>query len=128
MRKSVATALVLLISTLLVACVSTQATMLTGSARPPILPENVKIYRSLDQIPGKYEEVALLTSAGDYSLTDEAKMFKSMREKAASLGANGVVLQQVVEPGTGAKVANAILGTSANRKGQALAIYVFVSD
>lgn len=107
------------------ACVSTQATMLSGSARPPITEDQVKIYRTADQIPGRYEEVALLTSAGDYSMTNEAEMFASMRKKAAALGANGVLLQQVVEPTTGAKVANAFLGTSANRKGESVAIFVF---
>jgi hypothetical protein len=110
------------------ACVSTQATMLSGSARPAITEDQVKIYRTADQIPGRYEEVALLTSAGDYSMTNEAEMFASMRKKAAALGANGVLLQQVVEPTTGAKVANAFLGTSANRKGQSVAIYVFVEE
>lgn len=113
---------------LLGACVSTQATMLSGSARPPITEDQVKIYRTADQIPGRYEEVALLTSAGDYSMTNEAEMFASMRKKAAALGANGVLLQQVVEPTTGAKVANAFLGTSANRKGESIAIYVFVEE
>jgi hypothetical protein len=51
-----------------------------------------------------------------------------MRKKAAELGANGVLLQQVVEPTKGAKVANAFLGTSANRKGESVAIYVFVEE
>jgi uncharacterized protein YbjQ (UPF0145 family) len=58
-------------------------------------------------------------------MTDEAKMFKSMRKKAAELGANGVILGEMKDPGTGAKVAQVLFGTSANRKGKSVAIYVY---
>ncbi len=64
-------------------CVSTKATMTTGHKRPPIPPDEVKIYDSIDKVPGGYEEVALLTSKGDYRHTDYADMYSSMREKAA---------------------------------------------
>lgn len=107
------------------ACVSTQATRLGGGTiRPPVPPDQVAIYRTQDQVPGKYEEVALLSSKGDYSMTDEEKMYRSMREKAGEMGANGIILQSVQEPGTGSKVAKALIGLSANREGKALAIFV----
>ena len=77
------------------------------------------------QVPGRYEEVALLNSAGDSGFTDEAKMFESMKKKAGEMGANAVVLDAVSEPGHGAKVAAAIFGVSAQRKGKALAIWIF---
>jgi hypothetical protein len=41
------------------------------------------------------------------------------------MGANGVILDAVSEPGSGAKVAAAIFGVSAQRKGKALAIWIF---
>lgn len=68
--------------------------------------------------------MAILNSKGDVDLTDEAEMYDSMRKKAASLGANGVILENTKDAGTGAKVARVLLGTSANRKGEAVAIYV----
>ena len=114
---------------LLGACVTTKATRLgTGAIRPMVPEQQVAIYRSAAQVPACYEEVALLTSSGDASMTDEEKMFSSMRKKASEVGANGVILDAVTEPGTGAKVANVLLGTSANRKGKALAIFVFPTD
>lgn len=122
-RSLIAVSLLALLFT--AACVSTQATMLAGAKRDPITPDQVKIYRSADQVPGRYEEVALLTSAGDYAATNEGEMFESMRKKAAELGANGVILDTVAEPTTGQKVASAILPVTANRKGKAIAIYVF---
>ena len=109
------------------ACVTTNASRLgTATAdRPLVLPQNVALYRVASQVPRQYEEVALLNSTGDSGFTDEAKMFESMKKKAGEMGANGVILDAVSEPGSGAKVAAAIFGVSAQRKGKALAIWVF---
>lgn len=112
------------------ACVTTNVSRL-GTAtenRPVVLPENVALYRVADQVPNRYEEVALLNSTGDSGFTDEARMFDSMKEAAGEVGANAVILDAVSEPGHGAKVAAAIFGVSAQRKGKALAIWVFPKD
>lgn len=109
------------------ACVTTNASRL-GTAtedRPLVIPKNVALYRVASQVPRKYEEIALLNSAGDSGFTNEAKMFESMKKKAGEVGANAVILDAVSEPGSGAKVAAAIFGVSAQRKGKALAIWVF---
>ena len=114
---------------LLGACVSTQAVRLgSNEIRPPIAPDRVAIYRTASQVPGKYEEVALLSSSGDYNMTNEEAMYRSMREKAGKMGANAVILDSVQEPGTGAKVASVLFGTGANRKGKALAIFILPSE
>jgi hypothetical protein len=84
----------------------------------------VAIYRNAQQIRTRYEEVALLSASGDYSYTNEEQMYASMRKKAGALGANGVILDSMTEPTTGAKVAQAFLGTSANRRGKAIAVFV----
>ena len=111
------------------ACVSTNAMRLGGGpVRPPVPEDQVAIYRTADQVPGRYEEVALLNSSGHYSMTNEEKMFKSMRKKAAELGANGIILDAVTEPSAGGKVASAIFGVGGERKGKALAIYVLPTD
>lgn len=110
----------------LTGCVTTNATRLgTGAALPPVPMESVAMYRTASQVPGKYQEVALLNSKGESGLTDEAAMFRSMRKKAAELGANAIILDAVSEPSAGAKVASAVFGTGAERKGRAIAIYVF---
>lgn len=118
--------LVALLTLSLSACVTTNASRL-GSAsnvRPVVEPERVSLYRVASQVPGQYEEVALLNSKGDSNLTDESRMFDSMRKKAGQMGANAVILDAVSEPGHGAKVAAAIFGVSAQRKGSAVAIWV----
>lgn len=117
-------AAVVLVS-IIAACVSTQVTRLhPEQTYPKICPEGVAIFTSADKVGKPYVEVAVLTSSGDQAMTSQAGMYESQRKKAADVGANGVILGQTQEAGTGAQVAHAILGTSANRKGQATAIYI----
>jgi hypothetical protein len=116
-----------LLSLVLVACVRTNATLLNPSPalRPKVAPDQVRIYRTADQVQGKYEEIALLHSTGESNLTNEQAMFESMRRKAGELGANGIILEGIDEAGAGAKVAAAVLGTGTQRKGRSIAIFVF---
>lgn len=108
-----------------VACVTTNAAVMNkGLVHPSISADSVVLYRTPQEVPRPYDEVAILNSKGDADLTDESAMYNSMRKKAAQLGANGVIIENTKDPGTGAKVAKALLGTSANRKGEAVAIYV----
>jgi hypothetical protein len=51
-------------------------------------------------------------------------MANSQRKKAAKLGANGIILGDQKDPSTGAKLAQAFFGTSADRKGKSVAIYL----
>lgn len=114
---------------LFTACVSTQAVRLGNTPdRPPVTPDHVVIYLTPDKVPGRYDEVALLSSKGDAGTTSETKMYDSMRKKAGELGANAVLLQNVEEPGTGSKVFHVLLHTSADRKGKALAIFVLADS
>ncbi|MFN5597979.1 hypothetical protein [Gemmatimonas sp.] len=115
---------------LLSACVRTNATMLgTATAvRPQLSAESVRIYRTADQVKSKYEEIAILNSAGESNWTNEGRMAKSMRSKAAKLGANAIILDGISEPSAGAKIAGAFLGTGVERKGKAIAIFVFADS
>lgn len=109
-----------------IACVQTNAVRLGAAPqRAPVHEDSVLVYRTASQVPGKYEEVAMLNSTGNTGMTNEEQMFNSMRKKAGQLGANGIVLDGISEPSAGAKVAGAVLGTGAERKGKAIAIYVF---
>lgn len=78
---------------LLAACASTSQVMV-GQARPPISPDQVRIY---NQPPPHYQEVALLeTQSGGFTYGEQNKMdevLANLRKSAAALGANGVVLE-----------------------------------
>ena len=128
MRKNILA--VLIVSLVFVsACVSVNTTKLgSGASRPPVPADQVAIYRTADQVPGKYEEIALLNAKGDSTWTSEAGMFKQMKKKAGLMGANGIILDAISEPSAGAKIAGAVLGVGVERKGKAIAIFVFPPD
>lgn len=106
------------------ACTRTNVALLDQSLRPPpTCEEGILMYTSPDRAPSGYVELALLNSAGSTAFTSEAGMMKSQRQKAADIGATGIILGGIDEPGAGAKVAGAFLGTGTERKGKAVAIF-----
>jgi hypothetical protein len=109
------------------ACTRTNAALMDNSIHlAKTCPDGVKIYSSPSKVTSDYQEIALLNSTGSSGFTSEAGMMKSMRKKAADVGANGIIMGSIDEPGAGAKVAAAIFGVagSAERKGKSVAIYV----
>lgn len=116
--------LLLICTTLACACTRTNVALLDQSIKPPATCEQgVVMYTSVDRAPKGYVELALLNSSGSTGFTSEAGMMKSQRQKAAEVGATGIILSGIDEPGAGAKVVGAFLGTGAERKGKALAIF-----
>jgi hypothetical protein len=78
-------------------CASSQVAII-GRARPAISPDQVRIY--LEPPESKYQEIANLSasSRGSFSLTAAAKIDKvieRLKEEAAKLGANGILLHGV---------------------------------
>jgi len=108
----------------LVSCVTVNKSVLeTSYAATPIPKEEVHVYLAGDDVP-EHTRVAILNAEGDGDLTNEGQMIDKLREEAGKLGANAIILGEVEEPGTGAEVAQAFLGTSANRKSRAIAVFV----
>jgi hypothetical protein len=83
----------LLLMILLAGCASTSK-MMVGEARPPIAPDQVRIY---SQAPAHYQEIAVLeTQSGGFTYGEQAKMdqvLANLRKSAAELGANGVLIE-----------------------------------
>jgi hypothetical protein len=84
------------------ACVTSH--VIVGKVRPPISPDQVQLYL---HPPGtKYEEVALLESSSrhSFSFTAQGKtnaVIERLKEDAAKLGANGILLDGVGDKATG---------------------------
>lgn len=101
---------------LLASCAS--SSVLIGTARAPISPDQVKVYL---QPPANYETIAMLgaTDAGASPFSEQSRMNKvigRLKASAAKVGANGVLFQGVN---------TTVLGPlSQMNKGQAIAIYV----
>ena len=83
-------------------CVSVDATELGVWRHRDTLPVGlVAVYRSASDVPGRYEEVALLDAVGESVIGSDARTYRAMRRKAASLGANAILLQSGPPAGTG---------------------------
>jgi hypothetical protein len=81
----------------LAGCASSQAE-LVGRARPAISPDQVRIY--LQPPESKYEQIANLaaSSRGSFTLTSAGqtdKVIERLKQRAAQLGANGLLLYGV---------------------------------
>jgi hypothetical protein len=133
----------ILSSILLVTACATTSHVMTGTARTPIDPSQVKIYSTA---PADYEEIAVIdaTSRSSFSFGDQKKMdavMQRLKKEAASLGANGVLLQSTgseygggvgtgvgtgvgVGGGGGISIGTGIFSASENKTGRGLAIYV----
>ena len=108
---------------LFVGCVTAQVTMLGAPGKyTPIKPEQVQIFLSETDIKVPFEKIALIHAQGESSWTDEKQMLEAARKKAASIGADGVIIGKINEPSAGAKVAGAIFGVGVERKGEIIAI------
>jgi hypothetical protein len=106
------------------ACVTVNKSILSNTRMMrPVTKDQVQVFFSSDTIPA-HERIAILNGKGDEMLTNESQLIDKLREEAGKLGANAIILNEVKDPGTGAKVAKALIGTAANRKGAAIAIYV----
>lgn len=96
-------------------CASSQI-VLVGQPRPAILPAQVQIYLQPPEFP--YREIANLSasSRGSLAVTTAAKMDKvvtRLKEAAASVGANGVLLHGVSDQTAAALGAG--IGTDSSR-------------
>ncbi|WP_052338494.1 hypothetical protein [Luteimonas huabeiensis] len=95
-----------LLSTALLLSACATSHILTGTPRAPIDPAQVRIYHGPP--PGGYEEIAVLrTASGAFTYGAQNKtdaVLRKLRNEAASLGANGVLLQGIAEDGGGGGV------------------------
>lgn len=132
MKKAIAAALCVALA----GCAS--SSVLVGTRRPEIEPDQVKLYLAP---PAQFEQVALLeaSSNGAFALTSRQKTNKvveRLKAEAATLGANGVLLQGIgneyagsVGTGTATMYGNTAVGMGfsapvMNKAGSAIAIWV----
>lgn len=86
----------------LVAC-APSSHIVVGTAHPPISPSEVKIYL---RPPPSFEEIAILSASADsmFGSGGQAtvdKVILRLKEDAAKLGANGIILEGMTDQQTG---------------------------
>jgi hypothetical protein len=87
----------------LAACAASNSFVLVGTARPAITPAEVKIY---SHPPPTFEEIALLTASSNSAFSPGGQktvdtVIGRLKEQAAKLGANGVILEGFSDRETG---------------------------
>jgi hypothetical protein len=107
------------------ACVSTNAALIDPTVHlARTCPSAIRLYTTPDRVGHPYREVAILNAKGESNWSNEEDMIESMRDKAAEVGANGIILGGIDEPSALTKVIGQVAKTGSQRKGKALAIYV----
>ncbi|MBS0225795.1 MAG: hypothetical protein JSS25_05580 [Proteobacteria bacterium] len=136
---------ILLLLALGLAGCATSSHVLTGVARPAISPDQVKLYSEPPQ--GRYEQIAVIDAISSQSFAFSSqqktdKVIARLKEEAAKLGANGILLQGIASETTGGGTGVSVggygggghvgIGTgvgisipSTRKNGNALAIYVY---
>jgi hypothetical protein len=120
---------VLFCVTLLAGCATTSH-VITGQPRTPLDPAEVKIY---SVAPAKYEEIAVINASSRRSgaFGEQKKMdavMERLRKEAASLGANGVLLQGTGSDGGGGVGTGVGVGTGLGGGGVSIGTGIFTSS
>ncbi|HEY8853204.1 MAG TPA: hypothetical protein VIM36_13550 [Gemmatimonadaceae bacterium] len=91
----------------------------------PTCTDAVAAYPDRDHVPYDYYEVGLVTAEGNSVYTGNGDLLKAMRSKAATVGANGLIINSLGATHATVKVIGAAVGSSdADRKGQAIAVWM----
>jgi len=91
----------------------------------PTCADAVPVYPDREHVPFDYYEVALIGAEGNSVYNGNGDLLKTIRNEAAGVGANGVVLDSLAATHATVKVLGAAIGTrDAERKARAIAIWM----
>jgi len=91
----------------------------------PTCPNAVPVYTSSDRVPYDYYEVAMIAAEANSVYNGQGDILKSVRNQAARVGANGVVIDSLGTSHATVKILGAALGgRDAERKASAIAIWM----
>jgi len=126
--RSTELALAVLFAGTAVACGGTRSRIIernTSLTLAPTCADAVKVFPSSDKVPYDYYEVGLISAEANSVYTGNGDVLKSVRNQAAGIGANGVVVDSLGATHATVKILGAALGAhDADRKTRALAIWM----
>jgi hypothetical protein len=109
------------------ACQTVRVTPIDPAPRPFVAIDSVRLFYSVEAVPFRYDEVALLDMEADWLTEDREHIYRALREKAGRLGANAVIVAPIEEPSKGQKVAS-VLVTRTGYRGKAMAVFLHLAD
>ncbi len=85
-------------------CMRTSVVMLSPENYPAVVADSVRIFLSVDEITGEYEQIALIDAYEEGECTGSLcisrdSFLKELKKKAGELGANGIILDVEGLPG-----------------------------
>ena len=93
--------------------------------RAPTCSQAIAVYHSRADVPYDYYELAWIEAEGNSVWTTDNQLQTQIRNGAAKVGANAVIINPVTQSKSTVKVLGEALGTkSATQKASALAIYM----
>lgn len=93
--------------------------------RPPTCAAAIAVYNSRADVPYDYYELAWIQASGNSVWTTDNQLQTQIRNGAAKVGANAVIVNPVTQSKSTVKVLGEAIGTSsATQKATALAIYM----
>jgi hypothetical protein len=127
MKLALKTAVAVMAIVIIFACHTRAQVVATNPvvALSPTCLEAVPVYADPHAVPYDYYEIALITGEGNSVYTGNGDVLKAMRGKAATQGANGLLLADLSASHATVKVLGAAVGgKDADRKGRAIAIWM----
>jgi hypothetical protein len=94
-------------------------------SRAPTCAAAIAVYNSRADVPYDYYELAWIEASGNSVWTTDNQLQQQIRNGAAKVGANAVIVNPVTQSKSTVKVLGEVVGTkSATAKASALAIYM----
>ena len=94
-------------------------------SRAPTCAAAIAVYNSRSDVPYDYYELAWIEASGNSVWTTDNQLQTQIRNGAAKVGSNAVIVNPVVQAKSTVKVLGETIGTSsATQKASALAIYM----
>jgi hypothetical protein len=64
----------------------------------PVAEDEVRVYEAMDTVPAECQRFAVITTAGDVHLTNQAQTTEAARRRAGKIGANAIQLLGTRDP------------------------------
>lgn len=87
----------------------------------PVYPEKVQIFLPGDSLP-PHDRVAILAGSGNNNWSNRTQLMENLRRWAGELGANVVIIGNVEEASSGARIVGNLSGFGSRRNQDAIAI------
>ncbi len=117
--------IIFIVMVLTISSCATGTVLVTGQQREATNPENIVIY---SEPPQKYDVIGIVTASSDSGWNEQGDLNLAMaklKQKAASVGANGIILESVGTSNSGGTIIYGVIVPTTAKNVSGKAIYVY---